>query len=274
VSASRRLLVRLAVRLLALGCCVLAGSAQASGDTRPDGFQHGVEAYRRGDYAGAREAWQQALQEPLDSLGRATVLYDLGNAHWRCQEPLRAIACFEAAVRLDPRHADAWRNLELARARSDLAPADPGDLDATLQRLVSSLRPDERRALLFAALVLWTLVLITEIRFGGGWRTGLAAATLVLGLAAVPWAWGALHADGGGGVVVVASGGVPLRSEPLEERDAVAELAPLEEVAWVDALPGWTRVERRDGTRGWVRAEALYDLRPPEDSPRGDPEGR
>lgn len=244
-------LAKLALALLALA---LVPGAQSS-------FERGVEAYRRGDYAGARTAWQATLQEELDELGRARVCFDLGNAHWRLGESLPAIVCYGAAVRLDPRHASAWQNLELARAKADLPPADTGDLAATSQRLLTSLRPAERRALLFGALVLWSLVLVLEARFGGAaLRAALVGASLVLLLSAAPWAYGWQRAARRDPLWVIASGGVALRSEPLEERSPVGELATLEEVERLDALPGWVRVEREDGLRGWVREETLFAL--------------
>lgn len=224
-------------------------------------FERGVEAYRRGDYAGAREAWRATLEQELDELDRARVAFDLGNAHWRLGESLPAIVCYSAAVRLDPRHAQAWQNLELARAKTNLPPADAGDLGATARRLLGSLRPAERRALLFAALVLWASVLVLEVRFGGAaLRAALAWATLVVLLAAVPWAYGWAAPARRSPLWVVASGGVALRAEPLEERSPVGELAVLEEVERLDSLPGWVRVERADGLRGWARAEALFAL--------------
>jgi tetratricopeptide (TPR) repeat protein len=225
-------------------------------------FERGVEAYRRGDYAEARAAWRATLAEELDDQGRARVLFDLGNAYWRLGEALPAIVCYAAAVRLDPRHGAAWQNLELARAKANLPPADAGGLGATARRLLTGLRPSERRALLFGALVLWSLVLVLEVRFGGaGLRTALSSATVLLVLAAAPWAYGhAAARPSRAPLWVSASGGAPLRAEPLEERAPVGELAALEEVERLDALPGWVRVERADGLRGWAREEALFSL--------------
>lgn len=241
--------------LLAALLLALPLGAQAS-------FERGVAAYRAGHYAEARAAWNETLAEELDALDRARVYHDLGNAHWRLGETLPAIACYTAAVRLDPRHAEAWHNLELARAKQGLAPADSGDLSATLQRLVTSLRVPERRALVFLGLTLWVVVLTLEMRFGGrALRLALVGATLLVPLLALPWAHGLLAAERAAPMVVVASASVPLRAEPLEARTPVGELAVLEEVERLDELPGWTRVERADGLRGWVPSESLLALR-------------
>lgn len=241
---------------------LLGIEASARGAFEQGSFEQGVDAYRRGAYSEAQAAWRAALEEPLDALSRARVYYDLGNAHWRSGESLPAIACYTAAVRLDPRHAEAWQNLEFARNKAGLPPADSGGLGATIERLLTRLRPAERRALLLAALVLWSLVLVLEARFGGdAWRTGLLVASGALALSAVPWAYGALERPRHEPMLAIGSGGVSLRAEPLEARSTVGELEPLEEVERLDELPGWVRIERHDGSRGWARSELLFPLR-------------
>lgn len=227
-----------------------------------DSFQEGVEAYRRADYARAETCWRALLAGDLAPLDRARVYYDLGNAAWRLERTYEAIACYTAAVRLDPRHADAWRNLEFARAKAGLPPADAGDLGATLSRALASLRPEERRGLLFGALVLWGLLLVVEMRLGGrALRAALGLGGVVVLGAALPWAWGHLQPHRDDPMLVVDAGNVALRAEPLESRPAVGELGTLEEVERIDALPGWVRVQRADGQRGWVREGALFALR-------------
>jgi len=266
-------LVHLLGILLALAC-----ASRASAQDVAASFQRGVDAYRHADYDAARAAWEETLAQPLEARSRARVLFDLGNAHWRAGRTLEAIACYGAAVRLDPRHADAWQNLELARAKSELPPADSGDLGATTRLLLVSLHADERRALVFGALVLWLLVLILEIRFGGGGlRLALTAATLFLAVAVVPWAYGLWRPAHAPDLVVTAKGGAPLRAEPLEERASIGQVAPLEELQRVDGLPGWIRVRRADGQRGWVKEDVLYALPgagPAEAAPEGAPDSR
>lgn len=233
----------------------------AAGGSAQSGFERGVEAYRRGDYTEAAAVWRATLDTDLDDIGRARVYYDLGNAYWRDGESLRAIACYTAAVRLDPRNAEACRNLEFARTKAGLPPVDEGGLGATLQHLLTRLRPTEQRTLLFAALVLWSLVLVLEVRYGGGTaRWALLLATLGLALAALPWGYGQLRPERRAPMLVITSGGVSLRAEPLEARAAVGEVAVLEEVERLDELPGWVRVERLDGLRGWARSETLFPL--------------
>ena len=53
---------------------------------------------------------------------------------------MRAVAAYTAAVEAMPRSQTAWDNLELARSRAGLDPADKGDFAATVKRLVMVLR--------------------------------------------------------------------------------------------------------------------------------------
>lgn len=231
------------------------------GAQEPADFTRGVEAYRRGDYAEARARWQSALALPLASEERARVYHDLGNAHWRLGEELVALACWQAALELDGRHADARANLELARAKKGLGPADPGGLAGTLARARGFLRPDEQRNLLLAALVLWVLTLVFELRLGGTLgRSALVLASALLVFAALPWAAARLAPAEHAPMLVIAGGPASLRAEPLDAREPIGELLQLERVERLDELSGWTRVERKDGTRGWVRSENLFAL--------------
>lgn len=64
----------------------------------------GVVRFRRGDYAGARAAWHEALcVEPY----RAEIHYNVGHGHRREGKLERAAACFARAVELDPEAGDA-----------------------------------------------------------------------------------------------------------------------------------------------------------------------
>lgn len=246
-----------AALFLALVPCLASASPAQSGAR----FDAGVDAYRRQAYAEARESWLALLEQRLLPEERARVYFDLGNASWRLERPFEAIACYSAALRLDPHLDVARENLEFARAKSGLPPADAGDLNATLERLLTGLAEGERRLLVTGALVLWLLLLGLEVRFGGALLRGLlVAGTVVLVLAAVPWASQLVRPEPRAPMLVVENGNVSLRAEPLEARPAIAELTALEQVERLDELPGWVRVERADGQRGWVRAGALFAL--------------
>lgn len=254
--------------LILLALLPLAASARAAQapDTGGDPFALGVEAYRAGDHASATSLWLRALETARAPEDRARVLYDLGNAAWRAGDRIAAIAWYTACVRVAPRHADAWANLEYARAEASLEPADRGDLGSTLRRLVTSLTAAESARLLLAALLLLAVPLAGEaLRGGRAWRWASVAGALVVLVCAVPWAWHGTDRFAPGGadpVMVVADAPLALRSEPRADLPSLTAVQPATILERLDALPGWIRVETEDGLRGWLPESALQSLDP------------
>lgn len=228
-------------------------------------FDAAVAAHRAGDYSTAEALWRSLLDEPLSREDRARVLYDLGNTAWRTGTQRgrhEAVAWYTACIRLAPRHADAWRSLELARSELGLEPADRGDLAATLQRLVSAFTPRESLVLSLGALALLAALLAVEaLRGGRRWRWLSGLALVLFLLASAPLVWNRLHADGDP-VMVVAESGVTLRSEPKPDLPALEHAPPGEVLERIDELPGWTRVETSAGRRGWLPATDVQALAP------------
>jgi len=219
-----------------------------------------TEAYRAKDYATASALWEDALASAAGRLERGRLLYNLGNAAFRDGETLRAVAWYTAALRLTPRDADLWANLELARNAAGLDPADRGDLADTTRRLLSAPSRGEAQWLLLAAQALWGVFLGGEALRGGLlWRRLAWIGLLGVLAASTPlvWQW----ADGGGRpVMVVKEGGTQGRSEPRADAKGLARVRAGEVVEWRDALSGWVKVEDEDGRELWVREGAVFEL--------------
>jgi tetratricopeptide (TPR) repeat protein len=223
-------------------------------------FTRATDAYRRGAYEEAEVLWRSLLDEDLDAHETARIYYDLGNVAWRRGEALQAIGWYTSAIRLEPRHPDAWANLEFARSQAGLEPADRGDLRSTVERLLGSLRPEEARWLLLSALALFALLLALEAWRGGRlWRRLAFVGLLVVLLASAPWVRTLLR-EGGDPLLVIGTPSAALRSEPRASLSPVGELDPGEEVQRIDSLPGWVRVETAAGERGWVTEQAVFAL--------------
>lgn len=227
------------------------------------GDERAIEAYRRGDLAAARGEWLALLDDPVNAprgAERGRILYDLGNTAFREGQTLEAVGWYTAALRLRPRDADTWTNLEEARSRAKLAPADRGDLQSTLARIVRSFTRSEGRWLAFGGLVVLALALVLEAFRGGRlarWFAGAAA--LVACLSFVPCIDHELRA-GRREALVVASEGCPVRSEPREQAPTTADLPPGALVEHVDELPDWIKVRLPGGLTGWVARGALFGL--------------
>jgi len=234
------------------------GAARATQDDA-----RAVRAYDAGDLESARSLWLERLEAepPLEAPERARILYNLGNVAASRERWLEAVGWYTASLRLRPRDADAWSNVELARLKAGLEPMDRGDLNATLLRLVSSLTPAESEWLALASIGPLALFLLLEALRGGRLWRRLALAGIVLALAgAAPWAYHLAEA-GRDPLLVVDERGTSLLNEPKAGATTLARVPVGERVERLDELPGWVRVSRSDGTRGWLRREAAFDLR-------------
>jgi tetratricopeptide (TPR) repeat protein len=252
---------RLALAALLLGSTVAhATVVQGGAQDPPRAFEAGIEAYRAGDLTSARQLWEGLLGEGagLDREARTQVAYDLGNLAFREGRFLEAVARYEGVVDRAPRSADAWHNLELARARAGLEAADRGDLAATVERLLAAPTGRELELGTWLVLALLGLALAWEVR-RGGLLPKLAAGgglALVLGLLALG-AWraaGELERP----VRVVASAGVDLRSEPDATLAALEHAPPGTELELLERFAGWAQV-RRGTLTGWVPGEAVLE---------------
>jgi tetratricopeptide (TPR) repeat protein len=244
--------------LLALCAAPARGDDQQSeARTR---YAQGVAAYREGDPTTAANVWRRLYAGGAPDLDPAALAYNLGNAAFRLGNPLEAAAWYGASVRWAPRDGEAWTNLELARERAGLEPADRGDLAATTRRLVFALNLAEaERAVLIASLLLAAALAAQAWWGGAGLRRltlGLAVATA---LCCVPWL-AHLARDEQGNLVVIESGGAELRSEPRADATAVGRVQPGDAVQQQDELPGWVRVRAGDDLTGWLRADSVLDL--------------
>jgi hypothetical protein len=269
------------------------GVEHATDDERADAARStdraAVDAYRGGDLDSARSLWlsmidpapsanggdgaksaeargaanadaRDAARGTLSSDERARILYDLGNVAYRKKQTLEAVGWYTAALRLSPRDPDIWWNLEHARSEAKLEPADRGDLEATLRRLVSSLTLAESEWLVLGTLGAWAAVLAVEaLRGGRTWRrlslAGAACVVVCLG----PWLFNLSRASRHP-VLAIQEGKLQVKSEPRADAPAIAEVAAGDEIERLDELPEWTKVELASGVQGWARKSALFAL--------------
>jgi len=251
--------------------CAPSSGQESQARTR---YAQGVSAYREGDPTTAANVWRRLYAEGAAGLDPAALAYDLGNAAFRLGNFLEAAAWYEASVRHAPRDSEAWINLELARERAGLEPADRGDLADTLRRLVHSVTLVEaERAVLVLALLL-ALALAARAWWGGTWlRRSTQVLSLTTALCCVPWL-AALMRGEAPTWVVVESGGAELRSEPRTDGLLVGRAEPGTHVTRMDHMPGWVRVRSGGSLSGWLRAESVCDLtfgpaaRPPSEPSR------
>ncbi len=228
-------------------------------------YQQGLDAYRAAtpDLATARASWTAALEGATieGAARRAQLCKCLGNVAFRQERPLEAAAWFSAAIRLSPRDSDAWSNLEFARSKSGLEPADRGDLSATFERVVHALNLAEAEWLaLGTALILGALICLRAFVLGRAAARPLWVAIVLAPVCCLPWIV-QLREAGKDPVFVVSTAGVTVGSEPRVAAAKVALLSAGARAGRLEQLAGWVRVETERGERGWVAADTVFALR-------------
>jgi tetratricopeptide (TPR) repeat protein len=252
-------------RLLLLFTIVLGhGVCSAFGQTVPelDTDPAAVAAYRAGDLSTARTLWSEALESSKDlSNGeRARICYNLGNVCARQGEPMQAVAWYSASLRLRPRDADTWANLELSRLAAELPAADRGDLGAALQRLLDSLTlPESSWLALLSLLPLAVALGFEATRGGSGWRWSSLLCLVLAVLGGFPWLNHQLQ-SGQVPLMVIADGPISIRSEPRVDGDRLDELEPGDVAQWHDEMGGWTSVKLSNGRVGWLPSPETFQL--------------
>lgn len=96
---------KIVLLLLAVSSWLLAGAQTP--------FDEANKAYAEGRFAQAAAAYEELLQDQQN----ATLYYNAGNAYYKNGELGKAILNYERALLLDPNHADAKYNLEVANSK-------------------------------------------------------------------------------------------------------------------------------------------------------------
>lgn len=246
---------------LLVGSAAGLGTGEESGE-RVAEFQAAVDAYRTGDLETARALFEELKEDAASPRDRAILLGNLGNIAFREERLFDAVALFTAATRSEPRNRDLWHNLELARAKAGLEPADPGDLAGTVAHLLALPTGAELRGAGWLLVGLLAVALGVEILRGG--RGPKIAAVLIVALLAADLTLSEVRAAGAAKTtaMIVAPSGVELSSEPQAGRGLGIRLGPASEVVFIDRLgtegqPGaWAKVRSEAGT-GWIPAEGV-----------------
>lgn len=216
-------------------------------------YNKGNALYAQRDYAGAAEAYGQALAAGPN----ASAHYNLGNAQFKAGKIGQAILHYRRARFLAPRDADVRANLAFARSyRVDKVLTAQGPvavaLDAAFHRL-------SRREAALATAILFALGALSLAGWiVRRWTIALAVA-LVSGLLALygfanEQAW-AREVDERPAVVVVPEAGA--WSGPSEEFKPILTLHDGTELRIREARGDYALVQLSGGTGGWIRKSAI-----------------
>ena len=168
--------MRRAVLMLALlACFPFAGIASPEQD-----YHNGNALYRKGDYAGAVQAWKSALASGAEDW---RLEYNLGNAFYKLKLPGQAVLHYERALRLNPKDDRIRQNLEYITLQ--LKDRFPAPAEGAAGRLLGSLYDllsvrDTAAAFLIIFLLLQILWTVYLLRGDPGLRAALTLASSLL----------------------------------------------------------------------------------------------
>ena len=223
-------------------------------------FFQGNAAYKAGQYDRAAQEYEQVLAGGVES---GALYFNLGNAYFKSGRLGQAIVDYQRAQRLLPRDADIRANLHYAQELADDVPPPLPIWQRLVFPLADRATTGELATLAsglwFGLWVLLALRLVVQrapAAFSrGAWAAGvllmLATGSLVLRIGDVELTRSA---------VVTAAGETAVRFEPSAsgtQHFVVKEGAVLHVTGQRE---GWLQVQRHDGRRGWVRADALATL--------------
>lgn len=257
------------LRFLCILCASALSFATAFADA-PPAFRDAALLYDQGQFDQAIARYDSLLAAGVRS---ANLYFNLGNAHFKAGHLGRAILNYERAHRLEPRDRDIEGNLGFVAKQSkayDAAAA--GSWSAWLGDLRDSFTTDEWTWLVVACYWLALLGLLAFIWLPPviEWRRWLRTVAIVFGVIA-------LLASAGLATRIAIEEGPPPGITVAKE--VIVRLAPLDDgmrhftayegqKLWIvserapqkPGAPGWFEVERADGKRGWVPADAVEKI--------------
>lgn len=249
------------VHILLSLLCLLAFATTASATATPaDSLAQAAEhAYTAGDHRKALKLYEVLNTQHTS----ATLLYNIGNCHFKLGDYPQAILYFERALRMDPGSEEVHVNLELARQQvvDRMKPMPTFELGAFWARLRSggdvdswALRSLAAGLVLFSALSL--LVLPAFQRMRAALRTVVAIAGLAL-ITSVGFAYARHAAIVDRSEAIIMEPRIEVLSEPRNGSTVIFVLHKGTKLSILQERDVWCEVRLPNGSVGWTRANAL-----------------
>ena len=224
----------------------LCGAAHA-GD-----FESANAAFANGKFEDARRGYERALSDGW----RSGVLFNLGNAHYRLDQPGRAVLNYERVLALASVHPDAQANLKFVRDQAGGRVAEPFWYEIVLDA------PTSRVGLWLAVGAAWLGWLWAGAAL---WRrSGAAGVVGGMLLVVLGAAYGAgqlwRNEQRGNDAIVIEKSDA--RREPADRANMAESLGAGSRVRILSEQGEWTFAMLPGGQKGWLKANAIERVIP------------
>lgn len=205
-----------------------------------------------------------AYQQVLDTYGaNPDLYYNLGGAYFKLKDYPHAILNYERCLLLDPSHADAATNVELARLQcvDKIEAIEPMIFTTWSNALRDQLSCDEWGTY---AIVLFLLFIVCCFAYFFGRVVWLRKAGFYSGILAILLTLLCIHYAGAQrdrisqrDYAIVMTPSVIVRSSPAESGTQLFTIHEGLKVRVRSTLSGWSEIELSDGNVGWMPSDGL-----------------
>ena len=236
---------------------LLATAISAAAQTPQALMQQGNEAYTKGDFAAAVQAYNAVLDAGYQS---ADLYYNLGNAHYRLEEYGLSILNYERALRLRPNFRDAKENLDLVDSKTEdnISQLPEIFLVQWAHNVVAWFSPTGWRVCTLILLaILGALVVLFLLSRDYSWRKGAligGIATLVLLLLCIACTISSTVRYNRHNQAIVTVPMAVVKSSPEENSVDKLSLHEGTKVGIDETLGEWHKIHISDGNSGWLTA--------------------
>ena len=239
---------------------LLATALNAAAQTPQQLMQRGNDAYAKGDFVAAAQAYNAVLDAGYES---ADLYYNLGNVYYRQEEYGLSILNYERALRLKPNFRDAKQNLDLADSKTEdqIAALPEIFLAQWAHSVVAWFSPTGWRiCILILLALLGTAVVLFLLSRDYAWRKGAligGIVTLVFLLLCIACTISASVRYNRHNQAIVTAPMAVVKSSPEENSIDKLVLHEGTKVNIEETLGEWHKIQIADGNNGWLQTDEV-----------------
>ena len=239
---------------------LLATALNAAAQTPQQLMQRGNDAYAKGDFVAAAQAYNAVLDAGYES---ADLYYNLGNVYYRQGEYGLSILNYERALRLKPNFRDDKQNLDLADSKTEdqIAALPEIFLAQWAHSVVAWFSPTGWRiCTLILLTLLGTAVVLFLLSRDYAWRKGAligGIVTLVFLLLCIACTISASVRYNRHNQAIVTAPMAVVKSSPEENSIDKLVLHEGTKVNIEETLGEWHKIQIADGNNGWLQTDEV-----------------